>query len=117
MRLKLAVKRSHQEPPAELIGSIPYSPPCSCPTACGTAFKKREQNSGITVIATRYDANREITTASASAVKRNLLTPYRNVTGKNTTTVVRVAARTAMLTSDPPCSAADSDEAPISRCR
>ena len=32
-------------------------------------------------------------TANANAENRNLLTPYRNVTGKNTTTVVRVAAK------------------------
>ncbi len=45
-------------------------------------------------------------TDNARAVKRNLLTPYKNVTGKKTTTVVSVAASTARLTSAPPCSAA-----------
>src|SRR5215472_16428141 len=96
LRLKAEVKRSHQESSVVAVGSISYSLACACaPTACGTAFRKREQNSGITVIATRYEANSEITTASARAVNRNLLTPYRNVTGKNTTTVVRVAASTA----------------------
>ncbi len=54
-------------------------------------------------------------TANARAVNRNLLTPYKNVTGKKTTTVVRVAASTARLTSAAPSSAADSGEAPSSK--
>ncbi|GAC1526469.1 MAG: hypothetical protein NVS2B4_03210 [Ramlibacter sp.] len=55
------------------------------------------------------------TTASASAVNKNLLTPYRNVTGKKTTAVVSVAASTGMATSCPPFSAAISGGSPISR--
>ena len=62
---------------------------------------KRAQNSGTTVIATANDANSESATASASAENRNLLTPYRNVTGKKTTTVVSVAASTGSATSLP----------------
>ena len=68
-------------------------------------------------MATKYEANSEMATASARAENRNLLTPYKKVTGKKTTTVVKVAARTARLTSAPPCSAATSGEEPISRCR
>ena len=48
-----------------------------------------------------------MTTARARAENRNLLTPYRKVTGKKTTTVVRVAASTARLTSAPPCFGGD----------
>ena len=66
----------------------------------------RAQNRGTTVIATANEANSASTTASASAEKRNWLTPYRNVTGKNTTAVVRVAASTGKATSRPPFSAA-----------
>ncbi len=49
-----------------------------CSTFLGVVmnpFKNRAQNRGITVIATKYDANSEITTASANAENRNLLTP------------------------------------------
>ena len=52
------------------------------------------QNSGTTVIATKYEANSDSTTARASAVNRNRLTPYRKTTGKNTMAVVSVAAST-----------------------
>ena len=69
---------------------------------------KRAQNNGTTVIATRYDATSDNTTASASAEKRNLLTPNSSVTGKNTTIVVSVAASTGSDTSCPPFSAATS---------
>src|SRR5438876_8865183 len=75
------------------------------------------QNRGTTVSATAYEANNEIATASANAENRNLLTPYRNVTGKNTTTVVSVEARTGRATSRPPCSAATAGSSPISKCR
>jgi len=56
---------------------------------------KRAQNSGTTVIATRYDAASESTTPSARAMNKYRLTPYKNTTGKNTMAVVKVAARTA----------------------
>ena len=59
----------------------------------------RAQNSGTTVMATAYEANNEMATANASAENRNLLTPYRKVTGKNTITVVKVAAKTGSATS------------------
>ena len=52
-------------------------------------------------MATKYEANSEMATASARAENRNLLTPYKKVTGKKTTTVVNVAASTARLTSAP----------------
>src|ERR1017187_3177359 len=68
-------------------------------------------------MATTYDAKSEITTASASAENKNLLTPKRKVTGKKTTTVVRVAERTARLTSEPPASAATMGAAPCSSWR
>ncbi len=38
-------------------------------------LRKREQNSGITVIATTNDTSSEMQKASASAENRNLLTP------------------------------------------
>ena len=46
-----------------------------CFGTCGTAFRKREQNSGITVIATTNEANSDKQNASANAEKRNLRTP------------------------------------------
>ena len=73
---------------------------------------KRAQKSGTTVIATKYDANRASTTASASAENRKRLTPYRNVTGKKTTELVSVAASTAIDTSSPPLSAATAGASP-----
>jgi len=78
---------------------------------------KRAQNSGTTVIATANDANSESATASARAENRKRLTPYRKVTGKNTTTVVSVAASTGSATSRPPFSAASAGDSPNSRCR
>src|SRR5689334_25394481 len=75
------------------------------------------QNSGTTVQATKYDATSDSTTASASAENRKRLTPYKNVTGKNTTELVSVAASTASDTSSPPRSAATSGDSPISRWR
>ncbi len=73
------------------------------------------QNNGTTEHATKYEATSDSTTASASAENRNRLTPYKNITGKNTTELVSVAARTAMVTSSPPFSAATSGDSPISR--
>ena len=58
------------------------------------ALMNRAQKSGTTVMATANEAKSESATASASAENRNLLTPYRKVTGKKTTTVVSVAAST-----------------------
>ena len=78
---------------------------------------KRAQNSGTTVRATAKEANSESATARASAENRYLLTPYRNVTGKKTTTVVRVAASTGSATSRPPSSAATSGDSPSSMWR
>src|SRR5262249_62039152 len=75
------------------------------------------QNSGTTVMATKYDANSDKITATASATNRNRLTPYRNTTGKNTIAVVRVAASTASATSRPPLCAACSSASPISKWR
>ncbi len=66
-------------------------------------------------MATAYEANNERTTASASDENRNLLTPYSRVTGKNTTTVVSVAASTGSATSRPPFSAATTAGSPISK--
>src|ERR1700722_16405612 len=106
-RLNPAVNLSHQDLPAAAgsTSSWSASPRPAAELACGTAWRNREQNSGITVMATTYEANSEITTARASAENRNLLTPNRKVTGKKTTTVVSVAASTARLTSEPPASA------------
>ena len=56
--------------PAERRASVGRGPPRACALR-GTAA----QNSGTTVMATKYEANSESTTASASAVKRNRLTP------------------------------------------
>src|SRR5579864_2698434 len=81
------------------------------------ALMNLAQNSGTTVSATAYDANNDNATASAKAENRNLLTPYRKVTGKNTTTVVSVAASTGKATSRPPFSAATAGSSPISRWR
>src|SRR5208283_3157739 len=75
------------------------------------------QNNGTTVIATKYEANNERMTDDASAMNRNLLTPYRNMTGKKTMTVASVAASTGSATSRPPRSAANSGDSPISRWR
>jgi len=75
------------------------------------------QNSGTTVIATKYDANSANTTANARALNRNWLTPASMVTGKNTTAVVRVAASTGRATSRPPRSAAAAGDSPSSRWR
>src|SRR5271154_5837951 len=63
------------------------SAPCS-PAACsaGIAFKKREQNSGITVIATTNEAINARQNASANEENKNLLTPKSRVTGKKSTT-------------------------------
>src|ERR1022692_4913268 len=73
---------------------------------CAGALMKRAQKSGTTVMATAKEANSDSATASAKAENRNLLTPYRKVTGKNTTTVVRVAESTGSATSRPPFTAA-----------
>src|SRR5262249_32880661 len=62
--------------------------PDAADAASSDGLRKRAQNSGTTVIATRYDAKSEETTASASAENRKRLTPYRNITGKNTTELV-----------------------------
>src|ERR1700693_5108970 len=78
---------------------------------------KRAQNRGTTVSATRYDAINDSTTASANEENRYLLTPYSKVTGKKTTMVVSVAARTGSATSRPPFSAATKAGSPISRWR
>src|SRR5205814_6799425 len=78
---------------------------------------KRAQNNGTTVIATAYEAKSASTTVRANAENRNWLTPYRNVTGKNTTAVVSVAANTGRATSRPPFSAATCGVSPSSRCR
>jgi hypothetical protein len=56
---------------------------------------KREQKTGTTVIATTYEQKSAITTASARAKKRYLLTPVRRTTGKKTMAVLNVAANTA----------------------
>src|SRR5579883_1564977 len=100
MRLKPALKRLHREPP--WAGAC--SPPCaaSCPPPCSTLFRKREQNRGITVMATTNEASSERQKARASAEHRNLLTAYRKVTGKKSTTSTRVAASTARFTTCPP---------------
>src|SRR5260370_32330086 len=84
---------------------------------CDADLMKRAQYRGTTVRATKYDANSAITTVSASAEKRYRLTPYKNVTGKNTTEVVSVAASTGRATSRPPRSAAISGGSPDSRWR
>ncbi len=78
---------------------------------------KRAQNSGTTVMATTYEANSESTTASASDENKYLLTPSSRVTGKNTTTVVSVAASTGSATSRPPLIAACTGCSPVSRWR
>ena len=57
-------------------------------------------------MAKKYDAKIDSTTPSASGVKMYLLTPLKNVTGKKTMEVVKVAASTAIETSVPPFSAA-----------
>ena len=75
------------------------------------------QKSGTTVMAKKYEAKIESTTPSASGVKMYLLTPVKNVTGKNTMEVVNVAASTAIETSVPPFSAATSGDSPISMWR
>ena len=76
-----------------------------------------EQNSGMTVMATTNEAIIESPNESASAEKRNLLTPKRKTTGRKSTTSTSVAASTARLTSAPPCSAATAGDEPISRWR
>jgi hypothetical protein len=115
--LNFALNRAVNRTPHEACASrtVPSSGVAPGPLWECTPFRNRAQKSGMTVIATKYEAKSEMTTARASAENRNLLTPYRKVTGKNTTTVVSVAASTAMLTSAPPASAAASGVAPISR--
>src|SRR5258708_3388466 len=76
-----------------------------------------EQNSGTIVIATRYDASSARTTVSARALNRYRLTPYRKVTGKKTTAVVRVEAKTGSATSLAPFSAASIELSPKSMRR
>src|ERR1700685_561741 len=76
-----------------------------------------EQNKGTTVSATKYEAKSETTPANAKGVNKNLLTPYNMVTGKKTTTVVKVAASTGSATSRPPVSAAAGSGSPSSMCR
>ncbi len=44
-------------------------------------------------MAMRYEAKKAATTASAMAVKKNLLTPDKRVTGKKTMAVVRVGSK------------------------
>ena len=56
----------------------------------------------------------ERTTPSARGVKRYLLTPESDMTGKKTMDVVTVAASTANDTSVPPFSAATRGDSPIS---
>src|ERR1035438_1906640 len=68
-------------------------------------------------MAKKYDAKIESTTPRASGVKMYLLTPLKNVTGKNTMEVVNVAANTAIETSVPPLSAATGGDSPISMWR
>src|ERR1700691_3640886 len=116
LRLNQILNRPPQESSAGALACSPPPVPCS-PPAWGTLFRNREQNSGMTVMATTNEAINERQKASASAEKRNLLTPYRNVTGKKSTTSTRVAANTARFTSAPPCSAATSGEAPNSKWR
>ena len=111
---KSAIERDIESGPH---GPFPAALPLRLALVRCEASEYRAQNSGITVMATKYEANSEITTASANAVNKNLLTPYKKVTGKKTTTVVSVAASTARLTSDPPSSAARSRRRALSRCR
>src|ERR1700753_4127668 len=68
-------------------------------------------------MAKMYEAKIDSTTPSASGVKMYLLTPERNVTGKNTIDVVDVAASTASDTSIPPFSAASHGGVPIAMKR
>jgi hypothetical protein len=73
--LNPALSLCHQERSGVVVGSTSYCCDGSEWLPCGIAFRKRAQNSGITVIATKYEANSEITTASANAVNKYLLTP------------------------------------------
>src|SRR6516165_7500805 len=118
-RLNQALKRcphgERRAPPGA--SAVAFATPGSaCQCAPGLLIK-RAQKSGTTVIATTYDANRDRITERASAANRNLLTPYRKVTGKKTTAVVKVAASTGIATSLPPRSAATSGASPSSRWR
>jgi len=76
-----------------------------------TAFKKREQNNGITVIATTNEASSDKQNASASAEKRTWQRHKEN-DGEEVDDIHQVAANTARFTSAPPTSAADHGAAP-----
>jgi hypothetical protein len=73
--LNRALKRSIQEWSVANVGSTSYSSSFRGGGTWGTAFRKREQNNGITVIATTNEASSDKQNASASAEKRNLATP------------------------------------------
>src|SRR5579871_66233 len=69
------------------------------------------------VIATTYDPNIDNTTANDSALNRYFATPNKNITGKNTITVVIVDANTASATSSAPSRAAAAGLFPSAKCR
>src|ERR1017187_243339 len=60
-----------------------------CSSSSSPSVMNLAQKSGTTVIAKKYDAKIESTTPSAIGVKIYLLTPVKNVTGKNTIEVVK----------------------------
>src|SRR5450755_1505580 len=68
-RLNAALNLFHGE-----AGAGSAACPCSC-EACGRTLRKREQNNGMTVIATTNEIRRERQKERARAVNRNLLTP------------------------------------------
>src|ERR1700751_3340441 len=75
------------------------------------------QYRGTTVTAQKYDAKRASTTPKARAPNKYLLTPNKNVTGKNTTTATSMIASTANATSLAPWMAATLGCSPSSMCR
>src|ERR1700691_2054140 len=96
MRLKRALNLSIQDWLTAFSGSSSYTS-CLCSAASGTAFRNREQKSGITVMATTNEASNERQNARANAEKRNLETPYRKTTGKKSTTSTKIPASTSRL--------------------
>src|SRR5580693_5938842 len=90
--------------------------PLPCSASCAdSAVKKRAQKTGITVIATTYDASIDRTTANDNALNSDFATPNRNITGENTMMVVIVDASTASATSLAPSRAASGGALPSAR--
>ncbi len=74
-------------------------------------------STGISVSATKSDANREMVTVTENGRKKRLMIPPTTPMGRNTATLVRVLEITAEETSVAPCRAASLGLSPCCRWR